>query len=271
MPGVTVDGITLAVDMAGSGEPAVFVHGALIADAFRPLLSQAVLTSSYHLITYRRRGYEGSSPVSAPFSIQEQASDCSALIRHLGFSRAHIVGHSFGGSVALQLALDDPEMVGSLVLLEPALLVGASGPGYRESLETGIRQFRETDASTVVASMLAARWPEYRDGLEKALPGAFQQAVRDAAASFEVELPALLNWRFGTDEADRVAQPVMTVIGELSTILSPRFEEAHRWILAHIEHAAAAYTLPGAHHFLQIENPGDLATALADFWVRHPL
>ena len=91
---MSLEGIILAVDEAGSGEPVVLIHGALIADAFQPLLTEPALADSYRLITYRRRGYEGSSSVSGSFSLQEQASDCAGLIRHLGLKRAHLVGQT---------------------------------------------------------------------------------------------------------------------------------------------------------------------------------
>ena len=82
----------------------------------------AGLTERYQLVRYHRRGYAGSSTVGRSFSITDQATDCAELIRGLGIERAHIVGHSSGGPIALQLALDAPEMVESLVLLEPGLL-----------------------------------------------------------------------------------------------------------------------------------------------------
>ncbi|HEX2339337.1 MAG TPA: alpha/beta fold hydrolase [Vicinamibacterales bacterium] len=77
---------------------------------------------------YHRRGYAGSSPVRPPFSLSQQAADCRALLGHLRVERTHVVGHSSGGSIALQLALDAPEVVHSLVLLEPALLTFQAEP-----------------------------------------------------------------------------------------------------------------------------------------------
>lgn len=58
---VVVDGLTLAYERAGAGDPIVFIHGALIADAFRPLLVQSALTSEHRLLIYHRRGYAGST------------------------------------------------------------------------------------------------------------------------------------------------------------------------------------------------------------------
>ena len=56
------DGAELAYEVSGTGDPVVFIHGAFIADAFRPLLTEPSLTSCYRRILYHRRGYAGSSP-----------------------------------------------------------------------------------------------------------------------------------------------------------------------------------------------------------------
>jgi pimeloyl-ACP methyl ester carboxylesterase len=126
------------------------------------LLAQPTLARGHQFITYHRRGYVNSSQAERVLSLAEQAADCRALLRHFGIERAHVVGHSFGGVVALQLALDTPEMVGTLALLEPALAVGASGPGYRQSLVSSSRRYREVGAALVVDETLRARWPGYR-------------------------------------------------------------------------------------------------------------
>jgi pimeloyl-ACP methyl ester carboxylesterase len=95
------DDAELAYDASGMGEPVVFVHGALIADAFRPLLAEPALARRYRLIAYHRRGYGGSSHPPGPAGGARQAADCRTLLRHLGVARAHVVGHSYGGAVAL--------------------------------------------------------------------------------------------------------------------------------------------------------------------------
>ncbi len=75
------------------------------------------------------------APTSMPNGAEaQQAADCRRLLEVLGADRAHLVGHSYGGAIALQLATDAPDLVQTLALLEPALMVGSSGPDYRESL-----------------------------------------------------------------------------------------------------------------------------------------
>lgn len=255
------------------GEPVVFIHGAFIADAFRPLLREPSLAGRYQLITYHRRGYGGSSRSPGPMSAERQAADCRALVSHLGIGRAHVVGHSFGGAIALQLALDAPEIVHSLALLEPALFVGASAPSYRESLARGAQRYREEGPVPVMEEFFRARWPGYsRATLEQVLPGAFEQAVADAPATFKLDL-GLLDWTFGETEARRITQLALVVLGGESQALHPRFGETYRLLLDWLPHAEA-FVVPGAAHFLQLEHPSAsaaLAAALAAFYGRHPL
>lgn len=263
-----VDGIILEYEVWGTGEAVVFIHGAFIADIFPPLLAERPM-AGYRRITYHRRGYVGSSRTPGPVSVARQAADCSALLRHLGVQRAHVVGHSLGGCVALQLALDAPEVVHSLALLEPALMVGESAQPYREALRRNAERYRLEGAAVVVDESLRARSPEYRDKLERMLPGAFHQAVVDAPATFEMDI-GHLDWQFGEAEARRVLQPTLSVLGERSEALWARFGETHRLLLAWLPRAEA-FVLPGATHLLPLENPRELAEALAQFLARHSL
>ena len=270
MEKASLDGADLEYEVSGTREPAVFIHGAFIADAFRPLLAEPSLAGHYWLILYHRRGYADSSRASGPVSVARQAADCRALLRHLGMERAHVVGHSYGGDVALQLALDTPSVVHSLALLEPGLMVGASAQDYRESLARGVERDRAAGAEVVVDEFLQARWPGYRATLDRVLPGAFAQAVADAGTWFEREASGQLAWRFGEEEARRISQPTLSVLGGESDALWSRFGETHRQLLAWLPHAEG-FVLPGTTHFLQIQDPRGMAEALAAFWARHRL
>jgi pimeloyl-ACP methyl ester carboxylesterase len=263
-----LDGADLEYEVSGTGEPVVFIHGAFIADTFRPLLAEPSLAGRYRLILYHRRGYADSSRASGPVSVALQAADCRALLSHLGVERAHVVGHSYGGIVAFQLALDDSSAVHSLALLEPGLMVGASAQDYRESLARGVERYREAGAEVVVDEFLQARWPGYRATLDRVLAGAFAQAVADAETWFEREASGQLAWRFGEAEVRRISQPTLSVLGGESDALWSRFGETHRLLLAWLPHAEG-FVLPGATHFMQIQNPRGMAEALAAFWARH--
>lgn len=215
----------------------------------------------------------GSSRTPGPVSTAQQAADCRALLRYLGVARAHVVGHSLGGCIALQLALDTPEVVHSLALLEPALIVGPSAQSYRVALVRSAQRYREVGAAIVVDEALGARWPAYREHLDRVLPGAFAQAVADAGTVFGLNIgldSGHLAWQFDAAAARRVTHPVLSVLGGESAALWPRFGETHRLVLAWLPQAEE-FILPGATHFLQVEDPRGMAEALAAFFTRHPL
>jgi 3-oxoadipate enol-lactonase len=112
--------------------------------------------------------------------------------------------------------------------------------------------------------------PGYRARLDRVLPGWFDRAVIDAATSFELELPAWLEWTFGEGEAKRIRCPVLAVTGSESDALWARFGETHRLLLRWLPDADP-FVLPGAAHGLHLDNPRGMAEALASFWARSPL
>ena len=270
MDRAVIDGVTLEYEESGAGEPVLCIHGAFIADTFRPLLSERRLADRYRLISYHRRGYAGSGPTGEPASLAEQASDCRRLLSWLRVPRAHVLGHSLGGAIGLQLALDAPQLVHTLGLLEATLYGGESERSFRQATEHAMRRYREAGAPVALDEGLQARWPAYRETLEHALPGAFEQAVADAATSFEGDLPVALDWRFGEADARRIGQAVLVVLGEQSVALHPRFAEAYRLFLSWLP-SAEGFVLADATHFMHVEKPRAIADALADFYARHPL
>lgn len=123
MERATVDGVELEYELKGSGEPVLLIPPGPIAGAFLPLLSEQALVDHYRLIRYHRRGQAGSTRAATPVSFADHASDAALLLDHLGVRRAHVAGHSTGGAIALQLAVDHPEVVETLALFEPSLFV----------------------------------------------------------------------------------------------------------------------------------------------------
>jgi pimeloyl-ACP methyl ester carboxylesterase len=267
-----IDGMELEYEVRGAGEPVVLVHGSHIADAFAPLLAEPVLTEQYRLILYHRRGLAGSTHPDGPLSTAQQAADCRALMQRLDVPRAHVVGHGYGGVIALQLALDTPEAVHSLALLEPPLLSVPSTPQFFEAVGPVLQMYEAGNKAGAVDGFLQAlAGPEYRNLLDRVLPSAFAQAVADADTFFRIELPVLQQWHFTEAEAWRITQPVLSVLGADSPTLWPGFAEIHQLIQSWLPQAET-FVLGGAiHQLLQIVDSKGLAEGLAGFFARHPL
>jgi pimeloyl-ACP methyl ester carboxylesterase len=106
----------------------------------------------------------------------------------------------------------------------------------------------------------------YRRALDAALPGAFGEAVGEADLFFQAEMHAVQQFRFGPEEASRVARPVLNVLGAES---APRFVEGSELIQTWIPHADRLQ-VPAAGHLLMVQNPTALAAGLREFFARAP-
>ena len=128
----TVNGVELEYEVVGSGEPVLLISPVL-ADGFLPLIAEPELADRYQLIRYHKRGWVGSTHTVGPVSVVDHATDAAALLDHLGVQRAHVAGHSSGGAVAAQLALDAPrDRRRRSILLELSLLSVPSAEAFFE-------------------------------------------------------------------------------------------------------------------------------------------
>jgi pimeloyl-ACP methyl ester carboxylesterase len=266
-----LDGLELEYELAGSGEPVVLIHAGVCAEWFVPLLVQPALRDRYRILSYHRAGYAGSSRPTGVLTIADNAEHCHALMRHVGIERAHVVGHSSSAMMALQLALDRPEAVGSLALLEsarPAMQNEQEQEFVRTVAQPALERFAAGDhAGAADAWMRGVCAPDYRVAFDAALPGAFERAIADAPTFFTQELPAVRAWSFTEQDARRVTQPALAVLGAESR---PTFRERRRLLLDWLPDVEP-YDLPQANHLLHVQNPEGAAEALAGFFARHPL
>jgi pimeloyl-ACP methyl ester carboxylesterase len=266
-----LEGIELEYEIQGAGEPVVLIHPGHFADWFAPLLDEPALTDRHRVLRYHRVGCAGSSHVAGPISLAQHAAHCGSLMRHLGIARAHVVGHSSSGNVALQLALDAPAAVHSLAILEPALFSVPSAQTSRAFVGTAVQLYRAGDKAGAIDTFLrGVCGPGYRAALDRALPGAFDQHVTDADTFFGQELPALQQWSFTRDHARRIAQPVLAVIGATSREQDPIWMERQELLLSWLPNVEP-FVLPAATHLLQVQNPRGMAEGLAAFFARHPI
>ena len=204
-------------------------------------------------------------------SVTDHAADAAALLDHLGIVRAHVVGHSSGAAVAAQLALDEPDRVATLALLELSLFSVPSGEAFLAAAAPVFEAYASGDPEGAVAMFLNAvsglDWATCRDLLDERIPGAIAQAIKDADTIFGVELPALTEWTFDAEHAAAIRQPVLSVLGSNTAPLWIEVAEFLRDSVPDIEER----TIDGVGHLLHIERPEPVAEAIADFLRRHPV
>jgi pimeloyl-ACP methyl ester carboxylesterase len=265
------DGVDLEYQVQGSGESLVLIHGSILADGFSPLLSEPSIANKYHVISYHRRGFAASSRAMPGLTIRQQAADCRALMRYLQIARAHVVGHSYGGAIALQLVLDAPEDVHSLALLEPAVMNSVPSGSFFWDWVASVRHdtYEHGDKKGAVDAFLTGvLGANYHPILKEHLPpNAIDLAVADINTFFEVEAPALRDWRLTPEDAHSIKQPVLSVLGSDS---APLFHEMHELVKNWLPQAEELI-VPNTTHGLQEMNPTPVAEGLARFLERHPL
>ena len=250
-------------DERGAGEVVCLVHAGVFSAWFAPLSEQPAL-DGFRVIRPIRPGYGDSPAPSTPASIAAHARRCGELLRGLGVTRAHWVGHSSSCCIGLQLALDDPALIASLILFEPAKPSGKQ---------------REVAASTYVGPALAAAaqgdvarafdvflrgvgGDGYREVLRARLgDDGLAEAERESAYFFTDELPAVAAWAFGPAEAARVAAPALLLCGAESR---PWFRE-NVAILAEMLPDARTQTLPELDHLAPLTHPAALASAIGEY------
>jgi pimeloyl-ACP methyl ester carboxylesterase len=266
-----VNGVELEYEVRGSGDPVLLISPGPIADSFLPFLSEKALVGRYRLIRYHQRGQVGSTRSHQPVSFAEHAADAAALLRHLGVRRAHLAGHSTGGEIALQLAVDRPDIVHTLALLEPPLLGVPSAGAFFEKAGPALEAYGAGDREGAMARFLSVvcslDWQTCRTVIEKHVPGGVAQAMKDADNFFGSYLPALQTWQFGSEQATAISQPVLSVLGTESERLFVEGRDLlHSWF-PQIEDC----TIEGVGHLLHMQRPEPVAQGVAEFFARHPI
>ena len=270
MESVTVNGVQLEYEAIGSGEPVLLISPVL-ADGFVPLLTQPALADRHLLIRYHKRGWAGSTHTPPPVTIGDHAADAAALLEHLGIPRAHIAGHSSGAAVAAQLALDRPETVHTLILMELSLLSVPSGSLFLEQAGPAFEAYASGDHARALATFMTVvsglDWPTCRALLEERTPGAVAHAVEDADTFFGTELPALTEWEFGPQQAAAIDQPVLSVVGSQTQPLWVEVADFLRSSLPQVEEL----TIDGVGHLLHAQRPEPVARGMAEFLQRNAI
>jgi pimeloyl-ACP methyl ester carboxylesterase len=136
----SVNGLEMYYEIHGTGRPLVLLHGALMTiEQFGDVLPS--LAKTRQVIAVEQQAHGRTADIDRPFSYDQMADDTAALLHQLGIEEADIFGYSMGGGIALQIAMEHPELVRKLVVAAAAY----SNEGVYPKVLEGIENLKPED------------------------------------------------------------------------------------------------------------------------------
>ncbi|WP_406510326.1 alpha/beta fold hydrolase [Streptomyces sp. NBC_00212] len=251
----------LSYVLTGEGPPVVLVHAGVADHRMWDAVVPA-LTERHAVIRYDLRGFGESAPPTGPFS---EADDLRRLLDHLGHERVRLVGASWGGRVALDFTLTDPDRVHSLALLAPPWRGydwSADMVAYDEA-ETAALDAHDLDAAVQVNLDMWLRgpargWDDVAAGLADQLRG----AVRTSLVNQDI----VGEHSRGPVHGDLAAISVPTLVG-IGKLDVPDFQDIARRYATEIPDATLV-EFPAAAHLIALDTPTELTAVLGPFLAR---
>jgi len=260
MERATINGITIAYELRGSGAPLVMIHGAQGDQTMFAGLA-AAFAPKCHVLTFDQRGTGLSDKPDMTYTIAMIADDTAALMDHVGFSAAHIIGVSMGGMIAQEFALRHPKKVRSLVL-------GCTTPGGTKSIRaagTAMSAYstREMSAEERGRALAEAAFTRvYIDQHPELIPSMIEQ--RKNRPIDPIGFKHRMEAAQGHDVYDRLPQircPTLVITGKDDALIP---WENSRLIAQRIDGAQLTILEPAGHCFW-LEQPEKSHDAIARF------
>jgi 3-oxoadipate enol-lactonase len=253
----------LAVARAGEGELVVFLHG-IGGNRTNWRDQLPVFAQYFHAVAWDARGYGASDDQDGPLNFGELAEDLLRLIEYFGAPRAHLVGLSMGGVIALDFGLKYPDRVVTLVICD-------SLPGFSHLSQDQRREFirlrqepllagkEPHDIAPVVAKTLLGKSPR---------PGCFERLVESMTAlhkeSYIKTISGMANYERAL-KLEAITAPTLIVVGDEDILTPPATSQA---MAGRIKNSQMV-VIEHAGHLTNIEQPEAFNRAVLDFLLKH--
>jgi pimeloyl-ACP methyl ester carboxylesterase len=227
-----VNGLKMFYEISGEGKPAVYIH---------PIVSHCGLipglTKNRKWIAMDLQGHGRTADIDRPMTCEQHADDIAALLKQLKIEQADFFGDSFGGTIAVMMAVRHPQLVRRVVSHGGSL---APYPGT-----TADRPPHDSDL---------VKWQ--REEYQKAAPDPKQWPTL-----FDKACNSLIAWKgFSPDQLKAIKVPVLIACGDHDLIPVERCAEWSRMIPN-----AQLVVIPDSSHFVLFSEPEKLLPTLATF------
>lgn len=247
----------------GDGPAVVFVHG-LVMDHTMYEAQFEELPDRYRCIALDLRGHGHSDTPPGPWSMQDSVDDVVAFIEDVGAAPCHLVGMSWGGMIAVRVAIRRPELVRSLVLIDTS--AGSEDPQQGELRRTF---FMEPIAAHGMTDELVAASIPILFGEKYQADGPAMAVYADRVKSMKREaivegLRAVLERDSVLDRLGQIRVPTLVIHGEQDASIAMSEAEA----IANGIPGAELLRIPDSGHSAPLEAPDAVNEALATFFAR---
>jgi pimeloyl-ACP methyl ester carboxylesterase len=268
-----VNDVDLSYIEQGAGTPVVFVHGAWMDLRYWEPQRQAIATQ-YRFLAYTSR-YHGTAPwpdAGQQYSWAARAADLVAFMRQLDAGPAHLLGLSSGGRIATQVAVQYPDLVRSLTVLEPALhelLVDRpeTQPVRDEwtkafaPIATAAQAGEAVHATKLFFELVHNQGP----GTFDTQPEAFRQMILDNARTLPLSRAAPPPLALSCTTLGGVKAPALVVGGEHTL----RYFALINEVVVQCIPGSRLVVIPQATHLMSHQNPAAFNEALLQFLTQH--
>jgi pimeloyl-ACP methyl ester carboxylesterase len=257
---VDVGGAKLHYEECGSGPAVVLLHDGLLPSVSWDEVWQP-LAAKYHVVRYDRRGYGRSDLATTPFS---PVRDLAELLRHLKVKHAIVVGNSSGGALALDFAIEHPEMVDGLFLVGPVLHGLDFSSEFRERANRNNEPMEHDDVRA-----MARNWSQDKflvaGANEKARRKIYEELVANAEKLKKYD--GALEEKLSTPASKRLGEikmPTLILVGEgdIGDV------QLHTRAISGGISGSERIVVKGAGHLIQLEKPGEVVSRLENFAAR---
>ncbi len=261
------NGVKIHYATIGSGPLVVMIHG--FPDYWYTWRHQMdALADSYQVVAIDQRGYNLSDKPAGVenYDMRLLVGDVIAVIRHFGKEKAIIVGHDWGGAVAWTLAINAPQYVDKLIILNLPHLRGLSrelahNPEQQKS-SAYARAFQEPDAASKVKVEQLTFWITDEAVRQKYLE-AFKRSDLEAMLNYYKRNYPREPYKEDTSPVVKVKAPVLMIHGLKDTALLPgALNNTWDWL----EKDLTLVTVPEAGHFVQADAP-ELVSKTIKTWL----
>ena len=260
MAEVSVNGCKLYYDIRGDGLPLLLISGlGTDSQSWAPVLDG--FSGHFRLLVFDNRGAGRSDVPDAACTIADMAADARQLLGHLGIGKAHILGHSMGGYIAQELAIEYPECVDKLILADTAPVSSERNNIFFKDFLGWWEKGMDLESRMRQWSFWLFTPERFRDAgfMENYIRAAVANPHQQSIPGFRGQIEAIASFD-ARDRLRKVGAETLIIEGKEDILILPREAETLKEI-----RGSSLHYIEAAAHLLYVEQPEAFSRAVLEF------